>query len=225
PSTDVGTVVFWFAGNAADGNGKNDGDYIYTARASTDSPTSAVTVSLQSDPAGLVLQAGSHFMITWNVTGASNIDNVELRYSTDGGASFPFVPNVNPFFFTTNPEVTLYDWIVPNTPTNRAVVRVQVGKKSGDAVQALSGIFTIAGDGTTAAPKVTGALVNGKKLIVTGEGFAMGAIVELNGDAQVTANDDDFSHVLRCKKAGRKIAPGSTVTLTVLNPDGTRSAP
>jgi hypothetical protein len=222
PSTDAGTVTFWFAGNAANGDGTNQGDYIYTSRISSDSATSAVSVSLLSQPGGLILQAGSHYTLSWNVTGISNVDNVELRYSTDDGATFPIS---NLVFFTTDPQVTSYNWTVPNTPTTRAVVRVQVGKKSGEAVQVLSGRFAISGDGSAALPEIFGAMVNGKKLIVTGQNFAMGAVVELNGNAQVTANDDDFSHVLRCKKAGRKIAPGSTVTLTVLNADGTRSAP
>ena len=33
------------------------------------------------------------------------------------------------------------------------------------------------------------------------------------------------SFTLIAKKAGKKIAPGDTVTLTVVNPDGVRSAP
>src|SRR6185503_7906759 len=76
PSTDIGTVRFWFAGNAANGDGANQNDYIYTSSASSDSPTSAVTVSLQSEPAGLVLTAGSHYTINWATTGAANIDNI-----------------------------------------------------------------------------------------------------------------------------------------------------
>lgn len=222
PSTDIGTVSFWFAGNAADGDGTNQGDYIYTRRVSSDSPTSAVIVSLQSQPGGLTLQAGSHFTIGWNVTGVSNIDNVEVRYSTDDGMTFPIS---NLLLFTNNPEITIYDWTVPNTPTAHAVIRVLVGKKSGDAVQTLSGVFTISGDGTATLPKISSASVSGKKLFVFGESFQMGAVVLLNGDEQGTLNDDDFSHMLRCKKAGKKIAPGATVTLRVLNPDGTLSDP
>lgn len=222
PSTDMGTVRFWFAGNAANGDGTNQNDYIYTSSATSDSPTSVVTISLQSQPAGIVLAAGSHYTINWATTGPSNIDNIELRYSTDDGATFP-ISNV--IVFTTNPEVTSYDWTVPNTPTTHAVIRVLVGKKSGDAVQTLSGVFTITGDGTATLPKISSASVNGKKLFVFGESFQMGAVVQLDGNEQATLNDDDFSHMLRCKKAGKKIAPGSTVTLTVKNPDGTVSAP
>ena len=222
PATDVGTVSFWFAGNAADDSGTNQNDYIYTSRVSTDSPTSHVSVSLQSEPGGLVLAAGSHYTINWATTGSANIDNIEIRYSTDDGMTFPIA---NLISFTTNPEVASFDWTVPNTPTTHAVIRILVGKKSGDAVQALSGVFTITGDGTTKAPEIFSAAVNGKKLLVFGESFQMGAVVLLDGNEQGTLNDDDFSHLLRCKKAGKKIAAGSTVTLTVKNPDGTLSAP
>lgn len=223
PDTDIGTVRFYFAGNATDNSGKqDDNDFIYTNSASSDSATSFVSVSLQSQPGGLTLQAGSHFTIGWNVTGLSNIDNVELRYSTDDGTTFPIS---NLILFTNNPEITIYDWTVPNTPTAHAVIRVLVGKKSGDAVQTKSGVFTISGDGTATLPKISSASVSGKKLFVFGESFQMGAVVLLNGDEQGTLNDDDFSHMLRCKKAGKKIAPGATVTLRVLNPDGTLSDP
>lgn len=223
PSSDIGTVRFWFAGNAANGDGTNQNDYIYTSNASSDSPTSAVTVSLQSDPAGMVLPTGSHYKINWAVTGAPNIDNVELRYSTDDGATFPIN---NLIISTTNPAITSYDWTVPNTPSAHAVIRILVGKKSGDAVQDLSGVFTITGDGSALLPEITGASASGKKLFVSGQNFAMGAVVEVDGKEQKTVNDEnDASHVLRCKKAAKKIAPGSTATIVVSNPDGTSSAP
>lgn len=223
PATDIGAVRFYFAGNATDNSGKqDDNDFIYTNSASSDSATSFVSVSLQSQPGGLALQAGSHFTVGWNVTGISNIDNVEVRYSTDDGMTFPIS---NLILFTNNPEITVYDWTVPNTPTTHAVIRVLVGKKSLDAVQALSGVFTITGDGSATLPKIFSASVSGKKLLVFGESFQMAATVQLNGEEQGTLNDDDFSHLLRCKKAGKKIAPGSTVTLAVKNPDGMLSQP
>jgi hypothetical protein len=221
PDSDIGTVRFYFAGNATDNSGKqDDNDFIYANSASSDSETSFVSVSLQSQPGGLSLQAGSHFTIGWNVSGVSNIDNIEVRYSTDDGMTFPIS---NLIFFTTNPEVTVFDWTVPDTPTTHAVIRVLVGKKSGDAVQTLSDVFTITGDGTAPPPSISSVSVNGKKLLVFGDSFQMGAVVLLNDAEQGTLNDDDFSHLLRCKKAGKKIAAGQTVTLTVRNPDGTIS--
>lgn len=91
------------------------------------------------------------------------------------------------------------------------MIRVLVPKKSG-AVQ-------------TTAPKISSDSVGGKKLFVFGESFQLGAVVLLDGNEQATLNDDDFSHMLKGKKAGKKIAAGSTVTLTVKNLDGTVSAP
>jgi len=170
-----------------------------------------------------VLAAGSHQMINWAVTGPSNIDNVELRYSTDDGATFPIT---NLILSTTNPATTSHDWTVPNTPTTRAKLRIVVGKKSGDAVQVLSGTFTITGDGTAPLPTITGANIKGKKLFVLGNNFAMGAVVDINGSEVATVNDDaDPAGFLRCKKGGKKIAQGTTATLVVRNPNGTASAP
>jgi hypothetical protein len=224
PATDIGTVRFYLAGNATDNSGfQDDNDFIYTNSAPFDSPTSVVTVAIQSDLAGMVLPAGSHQTINWTVTGPSNIDNIELRYSTDDGATFPIS---NLIVSTTNPATTSHDWTVPNTPTTHAIIRILVGKKSGDAVQALSGVFTITGDGSAVLPEILSASASAKKLFVFGQNFAMGAVVEVNGNEQGTLNDDnDPSHFLRCKKAAKKIAPGSTATLTVRNPDGTVSAP
>ena len=224
PSTDIGTVRFFAAGNATDNSGvQDDNDFIYTTSALFDSPTSFVTVALQTDLAGRVLAAGSQQTINWAVTGLSNVDNIELRYSTDDGATFPIN---NLILSTTNAQTTSHDWTVPNTPSTDAVVRIVVGKKSGDAVQVLSGAFTIIGNGSATLPEVTGANAKTKKLFVFGQNFAMGAVVEVNGVEQATVNDEvDPAHTLRCKKAGKKIAPGSTVTITVRNPDGTVSAP
>ena len=224
PSTDIGTVRFYAAGNATDDSGfQNDNDFIYTTSAPLDSPTGVVTVSLQSNLTGLVLAAGSHQMISWSTTGVSNIDNIELRYSTDDGATFPIS---NLILSTTNAATTSYDWTVPNTPTTQGRVRILVGKKSGDAVQTLSGVFTITGDGTTPVPVITGANIKGKKLFVLGHTFATGAVVNINGNDVATVNDDaDPTGFLRCKKGGKKIAQGTTATIIVRNPNGTMSAP
>ena len=224
PATDIGTVRFYVAGNATNNSGiQDDDDFIYTTSAPLDSPSSVVTVALQSQPGGMVLPAGSHFTINWTVTGPSNIDNIELRYSTDDGATFPIS---NLIVSTTDPATTSSDWTVPNTPTTHAIMRILVGKKSGDAVQALSGAFTITGNGSAVLPEITGATANAKKLFVLGQNFAMGAVVEVNGNEVATLNDDDDpSHFLRCKKGAKKIAPGSTATLVVRNPDGAVSAP
>ena len=235
PSTDVGTVRFFVAGNGANGDGTNQGDYIYTNSASADSPSSNVTLSLQSRPDGQTLSPGSKFVINWGATGASNIDNIEVRYSTNNGAdNFPFA---NQIFFTTDPTVTSVEWTVPNVQTSQAVIRVRVGKKSGSAVEVKSGVFTISGSGGgSPAPKILNAAVSGKKLIVTGENFMDGAAIYMcsgcstpatEGDkAKKVSNDSDLpTSMLVSKKAGKQIDRGSTVKLQVKNSDGTLSDP
>lgn len=224
PDTDIGVVRFCFAGNATNNSGvQDDDDYIYTNSAFVDSPTSVVTVALESNPGGQTLEAGSKYLIDWSTTGDSNIDNIELRYSTDDGATFP----INNFITSiTDPSVSSYEWTVPNKPTSKARIRVSVGKKSGDAaVPAISGAFAISGSASgSPAPVIFGVSASGKKLFVAGENFMMGAVIEVNGVEKGTTNDDDFSHILRSKKGAKKIHVGDTAEITVLNPDNTRSA-
>lgn len=224
PSTDVGTVRFFFAGNAANNDGTNQNDYIYTSSAITDSATSAVTVSLQTQLTGQTLNSGSRYRIDWTTTGQTNIDNIELRYSTDDGMTFPIT---NLILSTTDATMTTHEWTVPNTPTSQARLRISVGKKSGDAAApALSGKFTIAtGSSSAPPPTIFSVSTEGKKLFVVGENFMMGAFVEVNGVEKGTNNEPDFSHVLRSKKGAKKIHAGDTATIVVINPDGARSAP
>ena len=151
PATDIGTVRFFFAGNATNNSGvQDDDDFIYTNSASSDSPTSLVTLELETDLDGQTLAAGTVKKIEWDTTGPSNIDNIELRYSTDDGATFPIS---NLIFSTTDPAVTSTDWTVPNVSTDKAVLRVKVGKKSGDSVEVLSDDFIIQGDGEPVSPQ------------------------------------------------------------------------
>lgn len=236
PSSDIGTIRFYVAGNAADNDGTNQGnDFIYLNTTSSDSTTSAVTLSLQSHPEGQTLSPGSKYTIGWNATGASNIDNIEVRYSTNNGEdNFPFA---NQIFFTTDPAVTSVEWTVPDVQTSQAVIRIRVGKKSGSAIEVKSGVFTISGSGDgSSAPKVLNASVSGKKLFVMGENFADGAAIYMcasclspaaDGDkAKKVSNDSEHpTTMLVSKKAGKDIERGSAVKLQVKNPDGALSEP
>ena len=221
PATDVGAVHFYFAGNAADNNSKNDGDYIYTNSALSDSPNSVVALALQNPPDGQTLQAGTVFTINWSATNTSNVDSYELRYSTDDGATFPIT---NLIFSTADATVTSRQWTVPNTPTSLARIRLLAATKSGSVTTVMSGRFTIAGGSGSPLPQITSAQAQGKKLFVSGQNFQMGAVVNVNGDPQKTVNEDDFSHQLFCKKAARFIPFDTPVNLTVVNRDGSTSA-
>jgi hypothetical protein len=234
PSSDVGTVRFNIAGNAANGDGTNQNDYIYTNSAITDSVTSFVGVTLASDPTGQTLQAASVFHLMWSTSGTVNIDNIEVRYSTDDGVTFPIT---NQIFFTTDASATTADWTVPTLLSTKAVLRVRVGKKSGDVVEAKSGRFSITDGSGPVGPVIFSASVkSNKKLIVNGQNFGDGATLYLcsecttpategNKVKQVSNNEETPTTSLTAKKAGKTIERGSTVILQVKNPDGTLSEP
>ena len=70
-------------------------------------------------------------------------------------------------------------------------------------------------------PRIMNAAVQGKKLMVSGEEFSAGAVILVDGFEQSTANDpDNQSSMLVSKKAGKKIAAGQHVMITVRNADG-----
>lgn len=215
---------FFFAGNAANGDDKNLDDYIYTNSATTESATSNVTVVL-ADPqlAGQTLNAGAVQRVNWNLTGLSNIEFIEARYSTDDGATFPITHLAHT---TQNANSTGFDWTVPNVNSSTVRLRVQVSTKTGTAVTTLSGRFAIQSSGNPPPPgraMITSAEVTGKKLRVYGVNFPEGAVVFMNGEKQKTAPGEPPTEALVCKKAGKWITPGTTVSLTIKLADGSFS--
>lgn len=70
--------------------------------------------------------------------------------------------------------------------------------------------------------RITGVTVRGKKLFVTGEGFAPGAVIFLYAKEYKTRNDDQYPETaLVAKKAGKKVNVGDK--LQVRNPDSSLS--
>jgi hypothetical protein len=75
-----------------------------------------------------------------------------------------------------------------------------------------------------ASPRILAVTISGKKLRVTGEGFAADAVILIDNAAQKTANDAGSpTTVLIGKKAAKSIAPGQRITVQVRNPDGSLS--
>ncbi|HJQ24269.1 MAG TPA: choice-of-anchor V domain-containing protein [Blastocatellia bacterium] len=232
PDTDIGTVSFYIAGNAANGDRTNQQDYIYTNKFFADSPTSHVTLALATSLSGQALEPGAPMRIDWTTTGASNIDNIEVRYSTDDGATFPIT---NQIFFTTDGSVTGFDWTVPNIHATSARLRITVGTKSGSSVTpVISAPFTINGTGGPPQPVIQGVMVQGKKLLTSGQNFADGASLFMCDTCAQPANDGSRvkktfndettpATLLVSNKGGKQIAPGQTVNLQVQNPDGSLS--
>ena len=69
--------------------------------------------------------------------------------------------------------------------------------------------------------RVVNVAIKGKKLVVSGEGFDRGAVILINNVEQETQNDEtNPATVLIARKAGKRIAPGQTVTVRVRDADG-----
>jgi hypothetical protein len=74
------------------------------------------------------------------------------------------------------------------------------------------------------SPKIVGARVKGKKLIVTGVDFSTGAVLMIDGQRQKTKNDAASpSTMLIVKKGGKKIRAGEVTSLQVENSGGALS--
>jgi hypothetical protein len=77
---------------------------------------------------------------------------------------------------------------------------------------------------TVDSPVLLLAVISGKHLLLYGQGFDPGAKLRINDEQVKTRNEDpDPSQVLFAKKGARRIPPGNTVQLQVVNPNGKRS--
>jgi hypothetical protein len=75
-------------------------------------------VLLTSPNGGEVWNVGTTHAITWTATDNAGVTAIDLEYSTDGGVTYPYVID------TGLANSGSYDWLVPNTPTLNARVRV-----------------------------------------------------------------------------------------------------
>ncbi len=71
-------------------------------------------------------------------------------------------------------------------------------------------------------PQILSVRVKGKKLIVTGQNFADGAVILIDGEPQKTINDPNFpSEALIAKKGGKNIPDNTVVSVQVLSAGNT----
>src|SRR5689334_21998111 len=76
------------------------------------------------------------------------------------------------------------------------------------------------------APKVLNVRRDGKRLLVSGESFQMGAVIVVNGERQKTRNDaDDPNVLLIAKKGGKHLPANSLITIQVENGAEEKSEP
>jgi hypothetical protein len=74
--------------------------------------------ALTSPNGGEVWEVDTTQPITWTATDNAGVSGIDLHYSVDGGATYPFV------IATGLPNKGSYNWLIPDTPTLTARVRV-----------------------------------------------------------------------------------------------------
>jgi hypothetical protein len=116
-----------------------------------------------------------------------------------------------------------FNWVAPATDQGAVVLYAAGNQADNNGLNTGDRIYTATHIILSGPPEIVDARVEGKKLVVTGENFDMGAELFVDGVKQKkTGNFDPFNlaRVLVSKKGGKKIARGQTVSLQVRNPDG-----
>jgi hypothetical protein len=134
---------------------------------------SAPSILLTSPNGGENLTAGTPHSITWNTYGT--VDNVEIEYSTDNGATWTTV--------TTYPaESGRYEWTVPDAPSESCLIRVS--ETDGEPTDSSDSLFSI-----VSQPFITVTSPNG------GESWAAGSAHDItwNSSSSVTEVGIEYS--------------------------------
>ncbi len=88
PSIDVGPIMFYAAGNAANNAAGSLGDYIYTQKATSDSITYGVSLDVVGNSNKRITDASTGVTYTLRVTNTGNTnDTIRLRTSGDANAT------------------------------------------------------------------------------------------------------------------------------------------
>lgn len=119
-----------------------------------------------------------------------------------------------------------FEWTAPDTNLGPVIFYAAGNQANNDGTSFNDQIYTTLKAVLTGPPTITSAEVKGKKLIVTGENFDIGAELRMNGSKQKKTSNDSSSLTTRltAAKSGKRIEPGQAVMLQVINPDGTQSA-
>jgi hypothetical protein len=118
-----------------------------------------------------------------------------------------------------------FEWTAPDTDVGPVIFYAAGNQANNNGSNSGDQIYTTMEAVLSGPPVITSAEVSGKKLIVTGRNFDIGAELRLNDSRQKkTSNDsNNLTSALIAKKSGKKIERGQTVSLQVVNPDGARS--
>lgn len=93
PSSDLGPVTFYAAGNGGNGDHTDFYDYIYTTNVTIDGLMRNVRVRLESPALATPIGSGERFTVRWSATDGDTATPSSFRVllSTDGGENYPSV--------------------------------------------------------------------------------------------------------------------------------------
>lgn len=116
PDTPTDSAVVKVVASDTSGNtGEDVSDAVFTIAPPPDTIPPAVSV-LTPDKADS-LEIGTSYDITWAASDANGVDSVSIYYSTNGGNDYSLLASGE-----TNDGI--YPWIVPDTPTDSAMVKI-----------------------------------------------------------------------------------------------------
>jgi hypothetical protein len=134
PETDVGPVVFYAAGNAANNDGERLGDWIYTTL-SPISPPSYPAATVLAPNGNEVLGVGEAFTIQWDAT--ANAATFDLLF-------FPFPGALPETIASSLPsDARSYEWTVPDLVTDSARIAVLTFNDAGFGIDESERAFLI----------------------------------------------------------------------------------
>ncbi len=157
-----------------------------------------------------------------------NTNNLTIVLNDDGpGFNRQYIEHTlnGTFAGQTSQASWTFEWTAPDTDVGPVIFYAAGNQANNNGSNDGDQIYTVSDAVLSGPPVITSAEVSGKKLIVTGRNFDIGAELRLNDSKQKkTSNDsNNLTTRLTAAKSGKKIERGQTVMLEVVNPDGTRS--
>ncbi|HXG64238.1 MAG TPA: choice-of-anchor V domain-containing protein [Blastocatellia bacterium] len=131
------------------------------------------------------------------------------------------------FSGTTGGATWTFEWTAPETDVGGIIFYAAGNQANGNGASSGDQIYVTAKAVLSGPPEITSARVEGKRLIVTGRNFDLGAELLVNDVKQKKTTNDagNLTSSLTSKKAGKKLPAGVEVMLKVRNPDGAESEP
>jgi hypothetical protein len=111
------------------------GLFLNSCKNSSTNPASTASIKVLTPRNGDTIYAGTQYTITFSTadSGTNHIINYQIDYSIDDGATWVFVG------VTTGNTYPYYQWLVPNTPSEKVIIRIT----DEDGSVGKSGIFKI----------------------------------------------------------------------------------